>query len=121
MAKNYRLVRQCAHDGCRETSFYTYATQREYREGVERYANTEWFCSRHAGKNLNATSEPRITEQCITCVPSEVPILDGKHFWDTGSGFAFGDTWNAYAEDFPVGTKIVVRTTVEVVLPSSDQ
>jgi hypothetical protein len=48
------------------------------------------------------------------------------HMWRSSkdgysrTGFEHGEGWNAYADDFPVGTVIRVLTTVEIELPEED-
>ena len=117
--REYTLTRRCAHEGCRESIFYIYSTKADYSEAANRYHNKNWWCSRHNPNRDNVTQKTgtRTVEKTITAVPSDIPVLKGKNFWDTGSGFAFGDHWNAYAEDFPAGAQIIVTTTVKVLLP----
>ena len=117
--KEYTLRKHCAHDGCRESVFYTYKKKSDYASAATRYDKQSWWCHRHDpnGKNIKAFSPQRTIEKVIVCEARTTPPLEGEHFWDTGSGFAFGDEWNAYARDFPAGAKIVVSTIITVVLP----
>ena len=117
--KQYTLTRRCAHDGCHESAFYTYKKRSDYASAATRFSQKSWWCHRHDpnGKNIKALSPQRTIEKVIVREARTTPPLEGEHLWNTGSGFAFGDEWNAYARDFPAGAKIVVETTITVVLP----
>ena len=121
MAKrDYRLQRRCDHDGCDEHCTYAYSNRKDFNEAQARYISEPWHCKRHHpnGKNIKPESETRTIEKIVECKTSGYENLKEMHFWDGSNGFAHGDEWNAYAEDFPIGTKIITRTTIEVILPA---
>lgn len=122
MSKRYSSSVSCEQEGCKESASYRFSTQRDLKEWQR--ARKPWFCQRHKpdGSNLNVNSQPRTHEKIIECVHPEAdkyPSIANLHTWTTGSGFAHGDTWNAYASDFPIGAKVVITTTIEVILPEA--
>ena len=127
--REYPLIRRCPHDGCKEVSMYSYSTRKSYNEARKRYERKEWFCSRHDpnGGNLSPKNLEESGELIIECVHPDAkkyPRIKDHHTWTTGSGFATGVIshipWNAHAEDFPIGTKVIVETRVKVILPEAD-
>lgn len=124
MAK-HTMTRRCAHKGCREFTFSEYDNKTDLNEAYQRYSGVPWYCNRHDpdGENLQPTSTPRHIVDVYVSEESEYENLKGRGFWrkndaaKVGSGFIYGDGWNAYGEDFPLGTKIVVETIVKVILP----
>jgi hypothetical protein len=116
MAKReYHLTRQCVGDGCHAVERHTYNTQREYFDAQRQYANRPYHCARHRPENLQPDSGKR--HVVITCDHADAiayPNIQDMHFWSTGSGYAFGPGFNAYAEDFPIGAKIHITISVEL-------
>ena len=124
MKRQYRTYRPCGHDGCNDGQYYNHNTRRSQKESRERWAATgdgKYYCSRHHpnGKNLTPESERRVVSRVVKCVHPDAdryPSLAQSHTWDSGSGYVYGDNFNAYAEDFPIGATIVITTTIEVVI-----
>ena len=122
-----RLVRRCAHEGCKEYELHEYNSLREYDEAARCYSGKPYHCPRHSlyAINLNRQSPELVTiETTYTAKESQFDNLAGQPFWARNdekkgsTGYLFGDGWNAYSPDFPIGAKLVVTTQIQVVLPS---
>jgi hypothetical protein len=130
MSRERTKTVQCAEAGCRETTFYSYTSQREYAEITKRQAERPYKCTRHS--DPDQVLRPDNTERTHVLVASRVPFKsrygDGPEwlrglFWleegrDSGSGFTFGPGFKAHASDFPEGTRLVVTAHVEMPAPS---
>jgi hypothetical protein len=106
---------RCATQPCGEVAYWEFDNQRDYVAHAKRV--TEWRCLRHEhpGKvlGLNNLKTEWLSDPAL---PSErYPNIDRADLFFGGSGFLHGDGYNAYASDFPVGTRI--RVTAEVLLP----
>lgn len=106
---------QCKHTGCKEWSFYSYSTLRDYREAVKRGAGSNWKCVRHSDDRLLTPEKLTSTRTLISGKSKNYPELT-ELFWSDGGGFAHGSSWKAFAKDFPEGTQII--ETVQVILPN---
>lgn len=110
-------VRECAHDGCTERARYEYATKRDMLH-ASRLGPRVWHCLRHSRTEtvLSLANTHRVTE-VVAAKSTRYPDLPGL-YWGSGSGFAHGLGWKAWADDFPEGTRL--RVTVEVIPPDDD-
>jgi hypothetical protein len=113
----------CAQPGCNETSFTQFDTQRDYREFLQRRnaRGDKYRCQRHRDPNANLRPDNLTTTHVVTATVAygfNGEPLDGLYWYPeggkTGSGFTFGPGFNAYAEDFPEGTKLVVTARIEI-------
>lgn len=118
---------ECAEEGCREVSWREFDRRSEQAEAYRTQAKHPWKCSRHREPEKNL--RPENPETSYVLVASKLPFesrtnpekkwLDGL-FWvpedgrRSGSGYEYGPGFNAYAEDFPEGTKLIVTARVEV-------
>ena len=129
MAERTKVVR-CAENGCSESTFYTYRTQREYAEITQRQAQRPYKCTRH--DTPDEVLRPDNTERTHVLVASRVPFMGRRGGWlpglfwleegrDSGSGFTFGPGFKAHASDFPEGTRLVVTARVEMPDPAEDE
>lgn len=112
----------CASQPCGETGYFSYSNREQGMDLQRRYSG-KWKCIRHTKPEevLTRANPHREMIKTLTLGPSgNGPGL----YWipqDGGgmvSGFAYGDGWKAFHEDFPAGTRIVVRTTIDVEIPS---
>jgi len=125
--RKYHHFRRCTHEGCKDGLHYEYGTRRDYSAALERFNKDPYLCSKHnpnAG-NLQPDSLERTETIIVSCeIPDkeDYPLLHqkGVHTWSNGSSKANSTMtnmrWNADAEDFPIGAKIVITTTVKVVI-----
>jgi len=101
----------CGHAGCAERFTYRYPTRRDLVSSfeVKNYSDGRWRCVRHTRPDevLSATNRETVAELVVEQRPH------GKYFGSQGA--TFGPGFKAFADDFPVGTKIIVTT--QVVLP----
>lgn len=104
MGKGRSLRKECAEPGCKEFGLYTDLTP----EGYRRLAREAWRCVRHTQPEevLSVTNVRR--EKIVESVQ-----LPHGRYWQGSSGFMYGPGFKAYADDFPVGTKI--RVIAEVI------
>ena len=107
----------CSHPGCTEGTFYGYDTLRELREGsaVKMRAANSWKCLRHdqPEKLLSPTNLQTVhTEICVRTEHGQFWQEDGAT--RPGSGFAHGPGFRIYAQDVPVGARIVITATLEM-------
>lgn len=110
MKRQYRTSVKCAHEGCMEMGYYTYDTRREYMDGVKWRQRHPYRCIRH--RSINEVLSMELTEREKTLVVEENP---SGRYWNGSRGFVHGDGYKAFAEDFPVGTKLIV--TAKIILP----
>lgn len=75
-------------------------------------------------KQLSIVNNKTLTSKSLMVIKHDrIKDQEGKFknvFADAKGGqcqFSWGDNWKAYAADFPIGTKIIETTTVEVMLP----
>ncbi len=80
-----------------------------------------WKCLRHSSLNEVLSLENHHVDHVYTATRLDNGQCPNDLFWfpegaKTGSGFASGPGWIAYANDFPEGTKIRVDT--QLILPA---
>lgn len=115
MAREYPLMFKCKHEGCKEHVTYRYASRRDLAESFELkcYGRDGWLCTRHA-----KPSEVLSTENLETvCELQSRQEPYGRYF--NSAGFVHGPGFKIWADDFPVGTKLIV--TARVILPEDDR
>ena len=114
----------CARDGCGDTTFTQFDTQRDYREFLQRRQRTgqKYWCSRHRNPEQNLRPDNPATTHVLvaTRVPSSTGGFLPGLFWypeggpQSGSGYTYGPGFNAHGEDFPEGTRLIVTTQIEM-------
>ena len=102
---------RCEHPGCTEWALFEVATRREALELDRRYAG-KWRCLRHTRMEEWLTADNRIRE--VTLTVEQLPY--GRFWRELHNGYASGPGFNAYAEEFPPGTQIIV--TARLLLPA---
>jgi hypothetical protein len=125
--RGYDIHFRCAEPGCNEGSFTVAQTRAEEREIRARYATKPYLCTRHSEPDRVLGLDNR--ERTVTLTNEEVYHTDyhGERkllglFWrrehekEAHSGYVYGEGFNAFARDFPVGTKLIVTAQLE--LPS---
>jgi hypothetical protein len=125
MARERTVSIRCAEDGCRDHQYLAYATQREYGQIQHDQRMRSWKCSRHRDPLANLRPGNESTHRVL--VATRVEARDGSWlpglYWrparsaTAGSGFISGPGFNAYASDFPEGTRLVVTTQIEGTTP----
>lgn len=112
--REWPLIVECGHDGCRERVAYRYQTRRDLVESFEakNFTNGRWRCVRHSRSNeVLSEDNPKTTFELTS---EQLP--SGLYFG--GKGFVYGPGFKAFAEDFPPGTKLIVSAAI--VLPFRD-
>jgi hypothetical protein len=111
---------QCAEDGCTEYAHYSYTSNADYGRLMQEQRRRPFMCSRHRNPEQVLTPTNRERTVTLTAARSKrYPNLGDQLFWlepghdDVGSGYMFGPGFSAHANDFPEGTRIVIRVTVE--------
>jgi hypothetical protein len=105
---------RCQHPDCKETAHWTFDTR---REAANHYPERQrWKCLRHD------TPELVLSPNCHDRVMEYTCTVKGDYrYWHDGvrlgSGFAHGPGFRAYADDFPEGTVLTVRSHVELPKP----
>lgn len=113
----------CQHPGCHESQHYEFSSQRELQSWLRK--RPPFFCIRHNPNGHNL--QPDSPERTVTEVLTVEAVGDLGHFFrrpdaaEVAGGFKYGNDWNAFAADFPIGTKIVVTTQIQVILPQERQ
>lgn len=120
---------RCANGGCHESTFYLYASQREYSELHKRQVANPWKCFRHRDPDANLRPGNESTETVLVATKvaaGPVPGFPDKGerwlpglYWReegaaAGSGLTHGPGFNAHASDFPEGTRLVVTARIEI-------
>jgi hypothetical protein len=104
MGRGRSLRKECASPGCKKFGQYTELTA----DGYKRLAQETWYCVRHTHPE-EVLSPSNIRREKIL---ENVQLPHGR-YWQGSSGFMYGPGFKAYADDFPVGTKI--RVIAEVI------
>lgn len=109
------FTQKCTEPNCSEWGHWNCDSRKDYIRISKDKA--VWKCSRHKKPDevLEAKSHIKTTERALTVLIGGK--YDFKHFDNNSSGFIHGLKWKAWIDDFPVGTKIIEKTTVEVILP----
>jgi hypothetical protein len=108
--REWTLHFQCSHDGCSERTVYRYDTMRDRERSYEQknYSNGRWKCLRHIDLERVLSANNRETRAEVVVEQKQY----GKYFGSFGlvSGLGF----LAYAEDLPVGTRLIVTARIEL-------
>jgi hypothetical protein len=128
--REYPAHFKCAEPGCREVTNYYFSTKSEYDKAWADQKRRPFRCTRHAdpGRNLRPGNESvtgvlvATRLRCLTRRrPGDPPPdwLPGLYWvpeggYPTGSGFTSGPGFNAHAEDFPEGARLVVTARIEL-------
>lgn len=135
--REYHVRIGCAQKGCGETQHFYPTTRADEARIYAGNDKSPWKCNRHAQpeENLRPGNEETVQVLVATRVKRKLdrweaayrqPVdcdpgyawLDGL-FWcpeggpQHGSGFEFGPGFNAYASEFPEGTRLVVAARIE--------
>jgi len=112
--REYTIRLQCTHEGCTERSFTTASTRREETEIRQHYAKSPYRCTRHTAPDEVLSLDN--LERTTVLVSNEKSY--GK-FWDR-QGFVYGPGFQAYASDFPEGTRLIISARIELPEESRD-
>jgi hypothetical protein len=117
--REYRETITCAEPGCRETQWLVHDTRAEQAEAHKRQREKPFKCSRHEHPERNLRPGNEQTAHVLIASRARSGSPD-KLFWlregedHGGSGYAYGPGFNAHADDFPEGTRLVVRAQIQV-------
>jgi hypothetical protein len=113
MKRQYYHNVKCSYEGCTEYGHYSADSRREYIELCKRYST--WACVRHRCPKEVLSESNSLLESSQTVV-----VLPSGKYWTTdatskpGSGFQYGPGFKAFADDFPVGTKLIITARIEL-------
>lgn len=106
--REYKLQKRCAHEGCAEIGRWSYETARDLASSYEQ--RNVYRCVRHTDPGSVLGGENQAIEKVLTSRASDkAPGM----YWDSGSGFAHGPGFKAWAADFPEGTRLIVTVRIE--------
>ncbi|MGH3600761.1 MAG: hypothetical protein ACRDQH_10865, partial [Pseudonocardiaceae bacterium] len=121
--REYRHTIRCAEPGCKEASFRVYETRADERDGIADLKRHPYRCTRHDKPDEVLRPDNTAVQHVLVAsrikttrwspAGEESGYLPGL-FWlregaeRGGSGFTFGPGFNAHADDFPEGTRLVV-------------
>jgi len=106
--REFTLV--CASPDCGEWSLHAADTKAEEL----RRRQKPWYCTRHTRPEQVLTPTNTVRERVL-----EVYELPFGKFWreagteESGSDFTHGPGFKAFADDFPVGTRLIVTARLE--------
>ena len=98
----------CAEAGCREVVYHQYDTRKDQSEGYTRNKKKPWKCSRHNDPAAHLRPDNTETQHVLEVYEKAY----GKFWAPSNNGLARGPGFFAFAEDFPVGTRLTVTTSV---------
>lgn len=108
-----RIVRyKCTYPECNYWTFSEYNNGREVAHGAKHRDN--YKCTRHT--DPDSVLSPTCTKRSIEMENQKHPRAEGN-FWDGSYGFQYGPGFKAWADDFPIGTKL--KITAEIILPKN--
>jgi hypothetical protein len=106
---------RCGTSGCAEHATYAYTSQREYREIWDRQQRNPYRCTRHREPEKVLRPDNPQTVEVLVARRERYGMFWRPEGVDVGgSGFSFGPGFNAHADDFPAGTRLVVTARVEL-------
>ena len=112
MAKrDYPLHFKCGHEGCKESVTYRYTTMKGRAESFENRiygGGAGWKCLRHSNPD-RVLSEGNL-ETRFEAVSREESY--GRFFGN--NGLVTGPGFLAYANDLPVGTRLIITARIEL-------
>lgn len=107
MGRTKTYTTRCTEPGCREYGIHEYERASEPRV-------KNWLCYRHRNPEQLLSDDNRKRVTVLTVEARD--DISGKHFFNGKNGTVSGPGFKAIAEDFPVGTKLVI--TAELVAAS---
>ena len=116
--RKYTTSVRCAEPGCNAYGHFGFDTKRDQCES--KVSSKPYWCSRHTNREgiLGMNNLAFTATKTYEAIPSKIQGLKGQLFWNNSNGFACGDGWKAWAKDFPLGTKIIMNVSAQVVLPT---
>lgn len=112
--RRWPLRAPCRYPGCGERSNFEFDTQRDLNDYIRRYPS--WTCVRHTNaEEVLAADNPERTAVLVATDRN----IQGWLFWVpeggvSGSQFSHGPGYKAFANDFPVGTRLIVTARIEL-------
>lgn len=105
MGRTQVTTLQCVEPGCREVGRYAYDNRKDYERIHRTYS--PYKCFRHSNKATWLTPEDRSRTTELTVAARS----HGLYFEPISNGYTHGPGFNAYASEFPAGTRIIVTAT----------
>lgn len=115
---DYRQTIRCAAPGCRETITYRHETRRDEAASIKSQRQSPWKCSRH----LMPDEVLGPGREAITSVLTVTPQPDARSWepsaiwaapgWPFRSGSIHGHGFQAFASDFPAGTRLEITARI---------
>jgi hypothetical protein len=129
--REYPVRFNCAEGRCRESVTYRCETRAEENEARMRHRDKPWKCVRHDRPDHHLRPGNESVSQVMVASRIRTKPWRGEPgryveglYWlpedgEHGSGVAHGPGFNAYASDFPEGTRLIVTARVEVPAPGT--
>lgn len=114
--REYTTYLICAEPGCGERTISVADTRRERQQDDARYARNPWRCWRHRKPDevLSATN----TDSTTVLVAQERGA--GITWAGASSGYVHGPGFQAEADDFPPGTRLIITARIELPTEESE-
>ncbi len=116
MNDKYHYRRICTREGCRDYTTTAFASQREYADYCKKAK--DWACIRHRNVGEILSHKNNKTIQVLYCrLKREHKYWQKEENSETDnmqSGFQYGNGYKAFAEDFPVGTKLTITAKISL-------
>jgi hypothetical protein len=115
---DYRQTIRCAGAGCKETITYHHQTRRDEAASVKSQQAIPWKCSRHLwpDKVLGTVRGTITTVMTVHRRPDarswETPLIWAAPGWPFRSDSISGPGFQAFAGDFPEGTRLEVTARI---------
>lgn len=110
----------CSEDDCHEFEHFSYPNKTEVREARQRWAKKPYRCVRHLSPNTVLSPENLTRTHVLTAFEGARESRRWEHVWrvdeaaSSGSGYERGPGFQAFAKDFPPGTRLIVTARVEL-------
>lgn len=110
----------CSEDGCHESDLYFYPNKTEAREARIRWATKPFKCVRHLTPSTVLSAENPTLTHVLTAFEGPRETRRYEHVWRTsadarsGSGYERGAGFQAFARDFPPGTRLIITARIEL-------
>ncbi len=110
----------CSEDDCHESDLYVYPNKTEAREARVQWATRPYKCVRHTTPNTVLSADNPTRTHVLTAFEGARESRRYEHVWRvsadarSGSGYERGPGFQAFAKDFPPGTRLIVTARIEL-------
>lgn len=111
----HTLYRRCEYEGCGDTGIVECSSAKERLSELAK----PYRCAKHAEPSRLLTTKDRtkrmvlIAQRACWDANNSKGLFWGEQSGHLGSGYVFGPGFCADANDFPIGTRLVVTATIE--------